>query len=578
MRILALILCWVTILVSSQVFAQADYRSLKHVDLRDLRDNPTYLNGTSNLIINKITDNPEIFGLPSHVRFYEHGARGPRGDVITGNDGKEYFAPSEDQSGRAITRQDTVFAIEIEDINEESTDKVFVLRLILFIHDSANQQYASSHGYYFKRLTVRVDWFQPADGNRFQVLSFDQEIPLSQTKFSVYGDILDRKIILEDPVNAITKVFPVGLGSFDIRTMNSSLDGSVMSLTREFPPYEQAYITKANITGGGAASNNTEARTYPSYYRGRPFLGIYTGDGVYHQIGMHYQIDSEGLKRGFISHGCIRIRDKDLYQLSAIVNNGPNDKVPVQFVYHLGGRYEHLTHPMSFYPTYNAVVYSSALSQDRVQCPTTSYSVERVGAQSQFHTLADGDCLTMVKSTGQSASMVVDYLLGRSNKPPYGLYSPGRSHVYGSAVDIGNDDYESEGGKEEKQRRRRGFLAGIFGGRNDFEKAEVARPPAVIDTTIYVMKVYTPPQDNRIRFYEFESHSLAIPTVATEKSAIMPTPEVAAAIREAEEKINYIQSNRSKYCGTERAVYKEYCDSWDRSLDEWMNYLNQKKQ
>jgi hypothetical protein len=447
------------------------------------------------------------------------------------------------------------------------------------------------------------------------VLSLDQDIPLSAVQFSLWGDLLDRKVILEDAVFGITKVFPLGVGSFKIRT-GQNMDGTVEIMTDRFDAGARLYKVKAMEGHGG--SSNTRARNYPGYYRGRPFFGIIANDGKYKSIGLHYQIDADGLKRGFVSHGCIRVRDKDLYQLDAILNEGAQEYLPVRVHYHLGDRFVARTHPMPHLDNmYGAAVYSSVPTENKIQCKFTSYNVQYDRRNPGVHTLADGDCLTMTKMVGRPTSDVINYLMGYTIDRPMGLYSSGRDHVpyeLARGIEDAADELESDGGQEEKQRQRRDlgtFFQDFFGGRlfeprervqrrdrtirllepgRDTPYMALEQPPAIpplvvanplgsgvnrnrpqVNSTVTVTEL--PPISNEpVVTQPVEQPVVNQPVVETEGQR-KKREDLAETVRSLESVRGWIQ----QYCTPAPIsdTYVSYCNTWkNNDLPKWQRYYD----
>jgi hypothetical protein len=262
------------------------------------------------------------------LKLTREGALGPLGYTEG-----ETFIPT---NKRIETRQNVIFSVEFDGPESiyQVSEGVFDARLLLFIHDQ-NRSEKEIDQYYFRKLVVRTDASKaPLDNpERVSVVGVIKDIPLSETFFHIYTDISERKLILSDTYNNIYKVFPVGVGAFDIRTL-PGMDSFVGSMTEELKT--GAIITRnslLNESGDPIHVQMKEERNHPSWYQSRPFLGILDENGTkYKQIGFHYQIDEDKLRRGFISHGCIRVRDKDLYQLAVLVFKGMQYSLPVKVV------------------------------------------------------------------------------------------------------------------------------------------------------------------------------------------------------------------------------------------------------
>jgi hypothetical protein len=149
-----------------------------------------------------------------------------------------------------------------------------------------------------------------------------KEVNLADTHFSIYTGLEDRLTLVEDEANGLAFAFPLGVGGIDENVMGEGY----RILT---PKFHGATLQRATVN---------PARTDPAYYRGHPFMPITTAKGSVTAIAFHITIlgDEEAnqyglnyLQRGFESHGCMRMRDKDLSELFTIVMKGGSDKLPV---------------------------------------------------------------------------------------------------------------------------------------------------------------------------------------------------------------------------------------------------------
>ena len=256
------------------------------------------------------------------------------------------------------------------------------------------------------------------------------------------------------------------------------MNGQVESLTDEFV---NSGLAPTRIRDNGGYSWNTRQRIHPSYYKGRPFIAIFLNGDVqngYRQIGMHYQIQAV-MERGFFSHGCIRVRDKDLYALDAILNEGDDDSLYANFAYKLDDRYAQFDHPMpKINDRYNAVVYSQLPTEPSVKCKNIS-APYNIRWQGDYHTVSDGDCLTMVSNVSRSAQDVINFI----RNPMMPIPPPLIAHVEHAPItealkeqeltfghqplDLMQDySYESEGGDS---RGNDSFFDFVFGGNNQNE-------------------------------------------------------------------------------------------------------------
>lgn len=145
---------------------------------------------------------------------------------------------------------------------------------------------------------------------------------LTKNPPSAQIDILNRQMVLSERKSGFLKFQPVSLGALTNIRMGDESSG-YKSLS---PVMRRTYLSK---------SKSELSRTEPEYYQGRPFLRIIDQDqsdyGGFTPFGLHYKI-SANFERGFVSNGCFRLRDTDLYELSSMVFLSRKNGVPLSIV------------------------------------------------------------------------------------------------------------------------------------------------------------------------------------------------------------------------------------------------------
>jgi hypothetical protein len=162
---------------------------------------------------------------------------------------------------------------------------------------------------------------------QIQEISVLQDIPLNQVKFTVEVGLVSRLVILRDQQHGLTLNFPLGVGSLDFGV--SEPGNRILT-----PLFHNATLRSATVT---------HSRIKPDYYRGQPFMPITNQHGVQTPIAFHITIlnddewaDGKGanfLIRGFDSHGCMRLRLKDLTEFFDVVIRGGSRALPVTVDY-----------------------------------------------------------------------------------------------------------------------------------------------------------------------------------------------------------------------------------------------------
>lgn len=182
---------------------------------------------------------------------------------------------------------------------------------------------------FFRKFDIKVAG-QPRAITDVQILA---DTPLKTMHFTVNTGLIDRMVVLEDVENDVMLVFPLGVGGLDEGVL---YHGETL-LT---PQFHKAWLDRRHVN---------PARTSPAYYRGKPFMPITNAAGTVTPFAFHITILSDQdwkkqggnyLVRGFESHGCMRLRQKDLMQFFTIVEKGADARLPVNVDYFVWNRNE----------------------------------------------------------------------------------------------------------------------------------------------------------------------------------------------------------------------------------------------
>ncbi|CAN5399130.1 hypothetical protein BH10BDE1_BH10BDE1_19870 [soil metagenome] len=245
-----------------------------NVDLRDLiRYGSTKEKSDARILVGRINKSPMKFGMP---------------------DGIEY--PVEPLTGIG---QFAVSTIEVQNWTPEGVD-------VFLVYSPTERQLL------LNKVSLDIE------GVIREVTKYDltRDVPTAQI------DILNRQMTLFEPLSGFLKVAPVSLGALvNLRLGEPQSGFRSLSL-----PFARALLSRAQ---------SDLSRTEPDYYKGRPFLRVmdmnqkeYRG---FTPFGIHYQI-GDGFQRGFISNGCFRLRDTDLYELASMVFLSRTGSIPFSVV------------------------------------------------------------------------------------------------------------------------------------------------------------------------------------------------------------------------------------------------------
>jgi hypothetical protein len=164
-------------------------------------------------------------------------------------------------------------------------------------------------------------------------VQIQKDVPLSQAQFMINTGLIQRLVILNDLKDNIEIIYPLGVGGVDENVINPD---AYSMLT---PLFSDAVLKRSTVT---------KARHMPTYYRDLPFMPLTNKRGLLTPIAFHISVLSDSdwetrgpnyLVRGFESHGCMRLRKKDLMEMFTIVEQGGLEEIPVNvdlFAFNIG--------------------------------------------------------------------------------------------------------------------------------------------------------------------------------------------------------------------------------------------------
>lgn len=144
-------------------------------------------------------------------------------------------------------------------------------------------------------------------------LTVDKKLTLAQTRFSMDVSLIGLKALVSESVSGVKFVYPVGGSAFDEGVLPRSKGKTIFA--------------SPAFSGVMSKDMAIESRTYPAYYGGKPFLRISPSKGAGSLFGFHTTpfdyLDkhkpADNLARGYVSAGCLRLKDDDLLELYQIV-------------------------------------------------------------------------------------------------------------------------------------------------------------------------------------------------------------------------------------------------------------------
>ncbi|MGK5088372.1 L,D-transpeptidase [Bdellovibrionota bacterium FG-2] len=294
--------------------ANVSNATLFSVDLRDLAQFDSQLRPYAEAVLKEMETKPAEF-FPAGVTFSRSGAGISREKI-----GK---------TARHKSLINTVYGVEINELPTNNIDGTSTLPLVALFQ-------SKDTGYVFRKMKItltQVDYYAPMTLAAAEIL---EDIPASNTRFSLEIGLVERKAVLTDDITGIRKVYPLGVGSFDEGVTTGG--GPTTLLT---PRYANASLQR---------STTIRARSDKEYFHGMPFIRVIDSKSKQTPIGLHivqHSSDAPGgrnfnyMLRGFDSHGCMRLREKDLYEVYAILMNESESLIPISISYHISDLEEH---------------------------------------------------------------------------------------------------------------------------------------------------------------------------------------------------------------------------------------------
>ncbi|MFN9067845.1 MAG: hypothetical protein ACK5V3_11495 [Bdellovibrionales bacterium] len=143
-------------------------------------------------------------------------------------------------------------------------------------------------------------------------------IPLSQMKFVVRAYIKNLITEVEAPEQGIRVILPLGGPGIDHGITPRAYKGSVF-----MTPFFQGHLMR---------SKTVARRCEPAHYKCKPFIRLIP-HGVDHSLyGFHTEPFKDEFERGFVSAGCFRLPDEDLWELFQFVRFGFLSQIPFEMI------------------------------------------------------------------------------------------------------------------------------------------------------------------------------------------------------------------------------------------------------
>lgn len=146
----------------------------------------------------------------------------------------------------------------------------------------------------------------------------DKIIPLSTMNFVVRAYVKPLVTEIESPEHGIRILIPFGGPGIDHGVTPRARNGSVF-----MTPFFQGYLTK---------KTTVKKRCDPAHYKCKPFIRLIP-EGTDHSLyGYHTEPFQDVFERGFVSAGCFRLKDSDLWELYQVIRFGALNRIPFEMI------------------------------------------------------------------------------------------------------------------------------------------------------------------------------------------------------------------------------------------------------
>jgi hypothetical protein len=135
---------------------------------------------------------------------------------------------------------------------------------------------------------------------------------------------------LVDRAAGFEKVFPIGPGKIDAVATSSTFGESLSMFPLVASGKQDFVITKAGMNPCKIWWTDPETKQQLPVFAGLPFLSWSGSYGMHGPIDNYRAPNGGSLRRGYVSHGCLRMESADILELYARVKNAASVPVHVQ--------------------------------------------------------------------------------------------------------------------------------------------------------------------------------------------------------------------------------------------------------
>jgi len=158
--------------------------------------------------------------------------------------------------------------------------------------------------------------------------TFPQLTPLTSPRIVISLNGLTLR--LEDSVSGFEKVYPVGVGAINDEAASVTYDESLSMFPQRATGRRDFTIKPATVNTCKIWWTDPDTGKRLPVFAGLPFLSWYGAYGIHGPISQYWLSNGGKLKRGYVSHGCIRMEGDDVAELWAYIKDSASVPVRVQ--------------------------------------------------------------------------------------------------------------------------------------------------------------------------------------------------------------------------------------------------------
>jgi hypothetical protein len=192
-------------------------------------------------------------------------------------------------------------------------------------------------------VTLRLEEGQPVVHDVSLVSTHD----LADETLHIEASLSEQLLVVRGASTGLVKVYPMAVGMLDEGVTEGSAGRTVVVT----PTYRGASLRRGGLY---------EEVARGGLFRNRPFMHIVNARGRVQNIGFHANTASGTpvtmIYRGYASSGCMRLREKDLYELYSLLTTSTQGRIEVDVVDRLPPGASDFYHPYPHWDVYKRVL------------------------------------------------------------------------------------------------------------------------------------------------------------------------------------------------------------------------------